>query len=162
MLYTSTSDFFASARQASRAASFLRSSTIERLLRLVLRKMDPMPGFLYGQALRITSPSGDSTLITSAPKSPRICVEYGPITTEVRSRTRTPSSGPAIFQPLVIQLGKQLARLGRIAGAQHALRERLHLAEVGEQDALLDGEQLRRVHREVAQAQPEQQARQLQ
>src|SRR3954471_17003663 len=56
--------------------------------------MEPMPGCRYGQALRITSPSGGSTLTTSAPKSPRIWVAYGPITTVVRSRTRTPSSGP--------------------------------------------------------------------
>src|SRR5262245_27444946 len=55
-----------------------------------------MPGLLKGHACRITSPSGGSTLITSAPKSARICVAYGPITTVVRSRTRTPCSGPAI------------------------------------------------------------------
>ena len=54
-----------------------------------------MPGLRNGQLWRITSPSGGSTLITSAPKSARICVAYGPITTVVRSRTRTPVSGPA-------------------------------------------------------------------
>src|SRR5438045_10740 len=42
----------------------------------------------------MTSPPGGSTLITSAPKSARICVAYGPITTVVRSSTRTPLSGP--------------------------------------------------------------------
>src|SRR5258708_32905689 len=59
--------------------------------------MDPMPGWRNGQAWRITSPSGGSTLITSAPKSPRICVANGPITTVVRSRTRTPLRGPPIL-----------------------------------------------------------------
>src|SRR4051794_23744890 len=56
--------------------------------------MVPIPWLRNGQALRITSPSGDSTLITSAPKSPRICVAYGPMTTVVKSRTRTPARGP--------------------------------------------------------------------
>src|SRR4051812_21521002 len=44
----------------------------------------------------MTSPVGGSTLITSAPKSARIWVAYGPMTTVVRSITLTPSRGPAI------------------------------------------------------------------
>src|SRR6516162_4928744 len=40
------------------------------------------------------SPSGDSILITSAPRSPRICVAKGPSTTVVRSRILIPASGP--------------------------------------------------------------------
>src|SRR3974377_2220210 len=40
------------------------------------------------------SPSGDSILITSAPRSPRICVASGPRTTVVRSITLIPASGP--------------------------------------------------------------------
>src|SRR5688572_7427572 len=43
---------------------------------------------------RTRSPDFDSTLITSAPWSARIWVHNGPTTTEVRSTTRTPSSGP--------------------------------------------------------------------
>src|SRR6516165_2340639 len=42
------------------------------------------------------SPSGDSTLITSAPRSPRICVASGPSTTVVRSSTLIPASGPGL------------------------------------------------------------------
>src|SRR5271167_3867564 len=42
------------------------------------------------------SPSGDSTLITSAPRSPRICVASGPRTTVVRSSTLIPASGPGL------------------------------------------------------------------
>src|SRR6266851_5031588 len=42
------------------------------------------------------SPSGDSILITSAPRSPRICVASGPNTTVVRSRTLVPASGPGL------------------------------------------------------------------
>src|SRR5215207_11441344 len=44
--------------------------------------------------LRVLSPSGGSTLITSAPMSAMICVQYGPNTIAVRSTTRTPVSGP--------------------------------------------------------------------
>src|SRR5215469_2156312 len=40
------------------------------------------------------SPPGASILMTSAPRSPRICVASGPNTTVVRSRTLVPSSGP--------------------------------------------------------------------
>src|ERR1700730_19163810 len=42
------------------------------------------------------SPSGDSILITSAPRSPRICVASGPRTTVVRSSTLVPESGPGL------------------------------------------------------------------
>src|SRR5215475_3877927 len=43
---------------------------------------------------RESSPSGSrSTLMTSAPKSPRTMVAYGPASTRVRSRTVTPASG---------------------------------------------------------------------
>jgi hypothetical protein len=40
------------------------------------------------------SPAGLSTFTTSAPKSPSSCVAEGPITTVVRSSTRTPRNGP--------------------------------------------------------------------
>src|SRR6516162_5435587 len=40
------------------------------------------------------SPSGDSILITSAPRSARICVASGPSTTVVRSRILISASGP--------------------------------------------------------------------
>src|SRR5579883_2149769 len=42
------------------------------------------------------SPSGGSTLMTSAPRSPRIWVASGPRTTLVRSTTVTPASGPSL------------------------------------------------------------------
>ena len=40
---------------------------MERLLRLVCRNNAPMPACFIGAAWRITSPSGDSTLMISAP-----------------------------------------------------------------------------------------------
>src|ERR1700688_1530470 len=55
-----------------------------------------MPGFFIGPGWRMLSPSWDSILITSAPSSARIWVANGPMTTEVRSRTFTPSNGPGI------------------------------------------------------------------
>src|SRR6218665_2390980 len=45
---------------------------------------------------RIMSPSGPSILITSAPRSASTWVAKGPRTTEVRSSTRMPSSGPLL------------------------------------------------------------------
>src|SRR5215469_3514323 len=54
------------------------------------------------------SPSGDSILITSAPRSARICVANGPSTTVVRSRILIPASGPG-FVSLV---SRQARRCG--------------------------------------------------
>src|SRR5580698_161907 len=53
-----------------------------------------MPGCRAAPPARMMSPSGGSTLITSAPRSPKICVVSGPSTTAVRSITVTPASGP--------------------------------------------------------------------
>ena len=45
-----------------------------------------------GPQERVSSPApGFSILITSAPKSPRICVAHGPASTRERSSTRTPA-----------------------------------------------------------------------
>src|SRR5690606_26033814 len=54
-----------------------------------------MPGSWAGPIERFWSPSGDSTLMMSAPMSPRIWVQTGPSTLMVRSTTRTPARGPA-------------------------------------------------------------------
>src|SRR5580698_9834619 len=53
-----------------------------------------MPGCRAAPPARMMSPSGGSILITSAPRSPKICVVSGPSTTAVRSITVTPASGP--------------------------------------------------------------------
>src|SRR6478672_10163868 len=45
---------------------------------------------------RSRSPSGGSTLITSAPMSAICCVANGPSSTAVRSITFTPANGPGI------------------------------------------------------------------
>ena len=43
---------------------------------------------------RASSPPGRSTLMTSAPMSPRSCAHIGPAMNRLRSRTRIPSRGP--------------------------------------------------------------------
>src|SRR5215470_1076976 len=58
-----------------------------------------MFGFFMGPSWRVVSPSGGSTLITSAPRSPSCCAAHGPSTTVVQSTTRTPLSGPDTSGP---------------------------------------------------------------
>src|SRR5215471_11165461 len=53
-----------------------------------------MPLVRLGPIQRQLSPSGASTLMTSAPMSPSVWVANGPSTTVVRSITRMPASGP--------------------------------------------------------------------
>ena len=59
------------------------------LLRLNMRK-NPAPVPI---SRRVLSPERGSTLITSAPRSPRIMPQVGPITMCENSTTRTPPSG---------------------------------------------------------------------
>src|SRR5580658_7399649 len=91
-----------------------------------------MLGERAGPVWRGASPSGASILMTSAPKSPSICVARGPATTEVRSRTRMPANGPAMVGSALVWsrlsgklryhvLGKQphrFLRLGEIERAE--------------------------------------------
>src|SRR5437763_12813622 len=80
-----------------------------------------MPGFRAGPMPRIISPSGGSTLMTSPPSSPSICVATGPNTAAVTSMTRIPASGPDICfswcQPPPLPLprlrGRELCRARR-------------------------------------------------
>lgn len=65
-----------------------------RLLRFMPRNSGPIFWWPCAPMPRTTSPSGDSTLITSAPRSPSICVAEGPMKMVVMSMTRTPVSGP--------------------------------------------------------------------
>src|SRR5262245_1866134 len=63
------------------------------LLRLTERKYVASPPANGGHP-RVSSPlPGSSTLMTSAPMSPRIIEQNGPASTRVRSSTRTPASG---------------------------------------------------------------------
>src|SRR5690625_2684606 len=89
-----TSAVSISARSAVFPASVRRSNTTERLPRLTLTNTPLRPGAGPTEMYRVVSPSGGSTLITSAPISAMIWVQYGPITIAVRSTIRTPASGP--------------------------------------------------------------------
>src|SRR5215470_2038638 len=54
-----------------------------------------------GPHLRVSSPwPGRSILMTSAPRSPSICVAVGPARMRVRSKTRMPDNGPDMSCPL--------------------------------------------------------------
>src|SRR6185369_17949550 len=55
-----------------------------------------IPGAGPTETYRVSSPCGGSILMTSAPMSAMIWVQYGPITIAVRSTTRTPASGPGL------------------------------------------------------------------
>src|SRR3954468_8488415 len=79
----------------ARSAGSSRFALTLFLLRLNMRKK-PAP---EPSSLRVLSPPGGSTLITSAPRSPKIIPQVGPITMWVNSTTRMPESGrlPSFF-----------------------------------------------------------------
>src|SRR5918999_1718919 len=110
----------------SLAAGCLRSNASPRLLRLRLRKIgfSPSTGISFPREMSPTS--FRSTLITSAPKSPRTWVQTGPISTWVKSRTRIPSSASVIWElPLLAALPDRLALLGERARALEAVLGRV-------------------------------------
>jgi hypothetical protein len=59
-----------------------------RLLRRMFSAIPPRPGTVPALMIRLVSPLALSTTITSAPRSARIWVAYGPMITELRSRIR--------------------------------------------------------------------------
>ena len=83
-------------RNADRPCGDLRSSTTLRLLRLLARNSAPIPSCRRGPMERVTSPSGPSTLMTSAPMSPRNWPAIGPKITDDKSSTARPTGGPGI------------------------------------------------------------------
>src|SRR4051812_15395444 len=114
-----------SARSAVLPTSERKSSTTLRLPRLTLTKTPLIPGAGPTEMKRVLSPSGGSILITSAPISAMICVQYGPITIAVRSTTHTPASGPlgilhrhseAVPDVIAVTVGhhRENHRLGRV------------------------------------------------
>src|SRR6202022_62464 len=94
MEWMKTSASNVSARSAVLPSSDRRSSTTLRLPRLTFTKTPLIPGSGPTEMWRVLSPSGGSILMTSAPMSAIICVQYGPITIAVTSTTSTPASGP--------------------------------------------------------------------
>src|SRR5262245_13648313 len=75
--------------------SVLRSSTMPRLLRFIIRNAAVSSPIFGGIMWRESSPLGAfSILMTSAPMSASISVQVGPAMTCVRSITRKPVNGP--------------------------------------------------------------------
>src|SRR5436853_5368365 len=109
------------------------------LLRLTERKYVASPPEKGGQP-RVSSPlPGSSTLMISAPMSPRIIEQNGPASTRVRSSTRTPDSGRSArgtIPPLPDPLGETARdRVDAVAGAAGAAPEQpraLQRPQVGE------------------------------
>src|SRR3990167_7982259 len=96
-------------------AGCLRSRTRLRLLRLQPRKNEAMPAWCAGPSWRVVSPSGDSILTTSAPRSPSVWLASGPRITVVASRMRTPSSGPGMERTLLLQVERLDGQVGHVA-----------------------------------------------
>src|SRR6266852_2297254 len=87
-----TSASFTSRLTTSTASGLFRSSAIPRLFRLKSRYAAASPS-LWGGQVRDSSPGPvSSTLMTSAPRSPRSAPHQGPAMTRERSMTRMPSS----------------------------------------------------------------------
>src|SRR5918999_3748318 len=106
----------------SLAAGCLRSNASPRLLRLRLRKIGFSPSTGIGLPREMSPTSARSTLMTSAPKSPRTWVQTGPISTWVKSSTRMPSRGSVIRKlPLLAALPGRLALFAERAGAFEAV-----------------------------------------
>src|SRR3954471_3735156 len=91
---TSTSASAIRRRSTCLPPSVLRSSTMPRLLRFIIRKEAASSPIFGGTEWRGSSPFGDfSILMTSAPMSASIRVQVGPAMTWVRSTTLRPASG---------------------------------------------------------------------
>src|SRR5579884_1209871 len=89
----STSLLATSPRSSSCPRGLERSSVIASLLRPSTFHHSPWPSLRWPW-VRAGSPRGCSTLITSAPWSPRIRAAKGPAKSVATSRTRTPPSAP--------------------------------------------------------------------
>src|SRR5687767_4988419 len=120
---SSTSLFLASFFKISRPSGALRLSVMLFLLRFTDMKYVDSPPENGGQP-RVSSPlPGSSTLMTSAPMSPSSMAQYGPASTRVRSRTRTPFNGcsAATWPPVPHPLGEAPRDgIGAIAGVTGA------------------------------------------
>jgi len=97
---TITWEFRVKAKKISFALGDLRFKVRLFLFRLRSRKRMPQP-LMEGFSWRNQSPpSGFSTLITSAPKSARRWVQYGPGRVTVKSRTRKPFKADIVYSLL--------------------------------------------------------------
>src|SRR5919106_3843725 len=143
---SSTSLLRASFWRSVRPSADFKFSVRLCLLRFTAMKYVASPPTNGGHE-RVSSPlPGSSSLITSAPMSPRIIEQNGPASTRVRSRTRIPVSGRSArgtFPPLPHPLGEAPRdRVDTIAGTAGATPEQsrpLHRAKVREIVDVVDG-----------------------
>src|SRR4029453_10061506 len=96
MLCTSTSARVTSSMSHATSFGSLRSSVIPRLSEFMARYAGETPFQNGGPQPRASSPSGRSTLITSAPMRARMPAAKGPANAPPSSITRIPPSGSAI------------------------------------------------------------------
>src|SRR5712691_3188116 len=87
--------------------------------------------FFMGPSWRVVSPSGGSTLTTSAPRSPSCWPAQGPSTTVVQSTTRTPVSGPGMATHLSPMRSSRAGRSTRLGGVRDPFVQRRCRAAVG-------------------------------
>ena len=100
-------------QQAQQHGAACRFADVERDGALVAIDSDVVAGVILVKRRpqsRTSSPCGGSTLITSAPWSDRIIVQYGPPRTRVRSMTFRPASAPGdLARPLPWVAGWRVA-----------------------------------------------------
>src|SRR5262249_42729011 len=110
---TSTSDWAITLRNRSLPASVLRLSVRLRLLAFKIRKNRLSLFFWSRRFTRAMSPPlGSSSLITSAPRKPRICVQAGPAWLCVMSMMRTPDNAlsmAALLLPAAVHASRKAA-----------------------------------------------------
>ena len=89
-----TSELSTSASSASMPCSLLTSRARERFDAFAAKNITLPPAKKLGPQARASSPRcGCSIFTMSAPSAPRICVQVGPASEDVRSATRIPFSG---------------------------------------------------------------------
>src|SRR5512134_1941059 len=113
-----------------------------------------MSGLRIGPSWRVVSPSGGSTLTTSAPRSPSCWAAHGPSTTVVQSTTRTPLSGPdTVERPLGAASDDERLAADEVAvrAAEEIDRPRrlLGQAAAAERDHLVHGRDARALHADL-------------
>src|ERR1041384_3852558 len=112
-----------------------------------------MPGSRMGPSCRVVSPSGGSTLMTSAPRSPSCWPAHGPSTTVVQSTMRRPESGPDMARGSgaagdVQRLAADEVAVGRAEEIDRA-RRFLRKAAAPERDQLVHGRDACALHADL-------------
>src|SRR5919109_2418719 len=140
---TSTSDVLSSSVKISAPCADFILSVMLRLLQLSMVKYRLSTFGISRSCPRVISPRpGGSTLMTSAPRNPNICVQDGPDCTWVMSKIRTPSRAFPIVNLLLLLWychGCDTAACGRQPAARCVLlADGLHIKANQQDIAILD------------------------